>query len=582
MKLMNKLWNEKETELTNLLALKEKLLSDFDTTTLANYLITIADLEGLELKEEEKESILDFFEKNNDTELQLYLFAIFEYGKTFNYLNALRYGSFRVLSIKDLLQKREYGKKELDIRRANEIIDNNELKQFKTFCKYFSRVWRNTTEKKNTNNPLIKLMEKLSEKGFYYYQNYLEYIFNIKLTKTEQDTNITTRIKFKNRTNKIKNKTFLSPIEERILNLKMEQKQKEKKEKNLEQKQEKAFKIIDSFIQNNAKRFIELSPQITKYFSSPEIETYALNKIINHNEEVIKQLQIEKDLLKKQLDDSYELVFLESDYDLPEETIMKEIKESLTKESLTKLLKALSKKEFSFLNSKHPNFLEILQNTNELTLKEISKEISDKIIPITYLISYPKILTTSTFLLYKKNKELVLQNNLNIDFFHNSNILLLDSDTLQKVVDLIKTYHCETLICYGLNYFDQVDALIEQRFNLLPDTLEVEDFTTTKVQELLNKQIPLTMTSENENEIAWLDEEFKVDSLRYCINGFIISRIKVLRYFTSLNQCKEDRNQNLLDAIFYNTHFFEFEKQMIMDALKRNQTRKKIISQFQE
>ena len=77
MKLMNKLWNEKETELTNLLALKEKLLSDFDTTTLANYLITIADLEGLELKEEEKESILDFFEKNNDTELQLYLFAIF-------------------------------------------------------------------------------------------------------------------------------------------------------------------------------------------------------------------------------------------------------------------------------------------------------------------------------------------------------------------------------------------------------------------------------------------------------------------------------------------------------------------------
>ena len=90
------------------------------------------------------------------------------------------------------------------------------------------------------------------------------------------------------------------------------------------------------------------------------------------------------------------------------------------------------------------------------------------------------------------------------------------------------------------------------------------------------------MTSESENEIAWLDEEFKVDSLRYCINGFIISRIKVLRYFTSLNQCKEDRNQNLIDAIFYNTHFFEFEKQMIMDALKRNQTRKKIISQYQE
>ena len=46
MKLMNKLWNEKETELTNLLALKEKILSDFYTTTISNYLITIEDLEG--------------------------------------------------------------------------------------------------------------------------------------------------------------------------------------------------------------------------------------------------------------------------------------------------------------------------------------------------------------------------------------------------------------------------------------------------------------------------------------------------------------------------------------------------------
>ena len=126
MNLMENLWTEKESELTKLLALKEKLLSNFDTTTLANYLITIADLEGLELQEEEKVFILDFFEKNNNAELQLYLFAIFEYGKAFNYLNTLRYGLFRVLSIKDLLRKREFEKNELDLIRAEKILDKNE------------------------------------------------------------------------------------------------------------------------------------------------------------------------------------------------------------------------------------------------------------------------------------------------------------------------------------------------------------------------------------------------------------------------------------------------------------------------
>jgi len=574
MKKMDNLWNDlKKSELANLLALKERFLkSNNDPTLLGNYLLTLANLEKIQLSITERNEILAFFRNQANWSLLILIFENLEYGKQFNYLNMLR-----ICLMKTGLNIKKIGTKLLDIFHAlkhsffKDILNfKKKIHQFLKFVVFFDASRKNILRgEEDSYNTLLKLTELLSKDGLLSFQSFLEYVCNIKIIINQEDTNFLTRTTILEKSSK--STSFLSPINHRIAELNQE---KESYHKN--------YKMMNNMLGKKKNQFIELTPAFLKSLPSPEMEQFALTEVIKYNEQYITKLEKEITSLKMNFSDEYELAFIDSNLDCPNEILLEQIKNSIELEDFKKILKALNKKEFSFLKPEHPNFLEILQNTNELILKEISKEINEKKLFPTYLKTYPQILTKSIFSIYQKNKDLISQNNLQTEFFLNSNLLLLPSQLLQQTINLIKEYHCETLSFYDFNYFDQVDSLIEQRFNLLPNTLEILDTTTTKVQKLLNKQIPLTMTSESENEIAWLDEEFKVDSLRYCINGFIISRIKVLRYFTSLNQCKEDRNQNLIDAIFYNTHFFEFEKQMIMDALKRNQTRKKIISQYQE
>ena len=576
---MDNLWNEQtQIELENLKTLKKKLVdSKEDISVMGVYLITIAELEGINLIEEEKEYILKFFQEQTDAIDQITLFKALEYAKYFNYLNSVRLFTPKSgFSIKNFLKKMQCIREEADYEQLEEFILTKEINKVGKFGAFLDVLWTKITKNSNLNNPLTQLIEKLSPNGFTFYQGLLEYIFNIEFIIQEEDRSWLTRSTFK----KIKNKSkrFLSPINDRITTLEKWKNQKELEERKIEQElitqktnRQKIYNIIDS----NKDCFIELTSKIKKCFTTPELEEEALTLIIQHNERIITEAEKRIQDFQNSFNDVYELALIDFEWSIPEKKILDQIRKTIPIEEFKKILKELRKKEFSFLTPEHPLFLHILQNTNDATLKELEKETKDLELPFSYLANYPQILMTTELLQFKKNKELALKNNLQIAFFLNSDILLKDSELVQKTMDLIKIYHCETLPFYGLDYFDQIDSLIEKRFHLNPNIPEIIDESTIKVQIALQNKAPLSIENmEDDEEIKWLDEQFKLDSLRYCINGLFISRIKVMRYLKALNEYV-NKPSNLQNAILYNTHFFEFERQELIETLNKNWQRKR-------
>ncbi len=112
---MDNLWNDlKKSELANLLALKERFLkSNNDPTLLGNYLLTLANLEKIQLSITERNEILAFFRNQANWSLLILIFENLEYGKQFNYLNMLR-----ICLMKTGLNIKKIGTKLLDIFHA--------------------------------------------------------------------------------------------------------------------------------------------------------------------------------------------------------------------------------------------------------------------------------------------------------------------------------------------------------------------------------------------------------------------------------------------------------------------------------
>ena len=288
----------------------------------------------------------------------------------------------------------------------------------------------------------------------------------------------------------------------------------------------------------------------------------------NYEQQILK--------LKQELNDEYITIFLDLGLPLPPDELLNQLKQVKSIEELKKILKVLTKKEYSFLTPNHPAYLDTIQNTSEKTLKEISKEIQESQLSRDYIKIYPQILFNSNWEQYKQNKDLILQQNLELSFFQNSDILLYPSEHLLQIINLINTYHCTQLPFYHLAYFDEIDELIETRFDSNFKSIEMQNNSTIEVKEILNNQIPLCISHmEEEPEINWLDEQFEIDPSRYLIHGIVISRFKVLRYFKALNEKNGDRKQNLLHAIFYNTPLFEFEITEIAETLTGKTKQKK-------
>ncbi len=149
---------------------------------------------------------------------------------------------------------------------------------------------------------------------------------------------------------------------------------------------------------------------------------------------------------------------------------------------------------------------------------------------------------------------------MNLKFFWQSDLLFKETELFQKILKLIKLYHCGQIVFYNLNYFNEVDRLIENRFFPLTEENQRSDS--------FNNLSPFDIENiENEEEIIWLDKNFAVDKIRYFIGGHIISRLKVLRFFKYFNSIKENRAENLVEAILEQSQFFEFEKELIVEEL---------------
>ena len=543
-----------------------------DLRILGEYITLLAKFEHIPFTEEEKKQILEFYQNTKDPFVQEELFIYWEYGKHFKFLNLTNCTNNFFKNIKakpfSLLNSLYQAKQEINQEHLAEIIDEHNFKNLIIFNNLWARFLNNHL-KNNFPSKLIDIFEKLSKQGFKSYQEYLEYLLQISFTINLDEKSIELRSSLI----KTKKKNFSSPLDTKRLELQKKKEEYENakgKKKKLKQNQN----LIDKIIHQHENSFIFLTAQTKIHLKDQLLE--ALPKIIAHNETILLAYEEKIKKLKREIEDEYLLLFLDFDLPLPTNETLKEIKKSTNIEELKKILKVLTKKEYSFLTPNHPDYLDTIQNTSSKTLKEISKEIQEKRLLANYINRYPKLLCIQNWEQYKQNKNLILQQNLELSFFQNSEVLLYSSEKLLQIINLIKAYHCSQLPLFHLAYFDEVDELIENRFDSNLNPLDIQNNSTLEVKKILNNQIPLIFSNvEEEPEIKWLDEQFKIDPLRYFLHGIVISRLKVLRYFKALNEKNEDRKQNLLHAIFYNTPLFEFEIAEITEMLTTKTRQKK-------
>ncbi|MCI8575837.1 MAG: hypothetical protein HFI09_05140, partial [Bacilli bacterium] len=264
------------------------------------------------------------------------------------------------------------------------------------------------------------------------------------------------------------------------------------------------LRFLKKRLRENPKEFIKVSEILS-------LPNDILSQIIKHNERIITEKELELQKLKDKID-TVEWIFLSLDYPLPSKEIIEEIKKEMTVDDLQKTIKKLKKKEFTFFTPSHPSFLEILQNTNEQTLSEISREINDKKLPIQYLENHPNIMTSKTWKTYLQNKDTVLLNHLHLSFFHLSDFLLRENAQFIEIIELIKKYRCTKIPCYDQHYFDEIDALIEKRFDLEENIAKPIHHSTTFVMLTLKNLSPTsTIGIEQDENIIWMDEQFMID-----------------------------------------------------------------------
>lgn len=565
---MTEVWNEQLShELANLKELKKKFQKNSkNLNDLGEYLLMIAALENKSLPEEQQKQFLDFFQ-NWPEELHIQLYLFLELGKRKNFLNTID-GIFinKSIHVKDGFSKMKEKWLESISKIHTDCIlqdaQNEKIFQLIKFTLHILGLWKFAKSKGYHHSYKINIFSffhNFNDTDFTYYKLFLTEHLNISFQNQDMipfsSDSIQLKIQKTSKTN------YLIPLNQRITYLEKLLKQHQI----IEEKKQKAFNDIQKIIDDKEHSFLFLSSQLTKYFEHEEIKNFILTKIINQNETTLEYHRQELKNLKKQFQDEYQNLLIDFGYIIQNKELLEQIKQQISLENLKKILKCLSKKEYTFLTPTHPLWFTIITSTSEETLKAISKEILEKELNPEYLIQFPIILQKSNWIQYQTNKKIVQHHQLKISFFQNSDLLMQPTETLLPVLFLIKEYHCDKLPYYTNNYFDQVDYLIEKRFELPSNTLEIEDKDTNIIKQSMNNPIDVTNLPP---EIEWLDTYFKIDSLRYFIDGIIISRLKVIRYLNALNETNDNQQENLMQAIFYNTHLFEFEKEQIKKTIR--------------
>lgn len=212
-----------------------------------------------------------------------------------------------------------------------------------------------------------------------------------------------------------------------------------------------------------------------------------MQSILKHNRSIFSNLQIQN--IKNSRYNDIEILF--SKYGIMLSELSNELKNILLKnakyEQLEKVLICLTSKYFSWLNIKHPSFVQVVLNSNIDILKYIISCLDNELISVKFIQNNIGILiedniyqfdndVEALFNIFKNNLEFLQKNigNLNRRLLKNENLLLMPCDNLKLVMQLVKTYeldlNSENSKLYSLDilnhpkYFDYLDSFIELGF----------------------------------------------------------------------------------------------------------------------
>lgn len=510
-------------------------------STLGEYLITLSKINNININILEETKIKNFFKAVSESD-QIKLLQTLKILKKQNKLQIIKEikksikskGHFRLI-------KRAYsmGKLCIFLAQENNLEINNAIVDL-------TKLLEININRIEFPDALLYILQKMDKSELENGESFLNY-----------QTHLSTSLK------------FIKPFQKRIDKLNSELEKENKKEKLIIKDKNR----IENQMTNLPNAFYNFQESDKKLWSNDENKQYYWLLLTKHNETILKQKKHELQLLKEKLNNEWINLFLNQGYNITQldNEIQAKIKNNTTYHILEKILKLLKEKEFQFITVTHPLFKDILIQTSEEVLKSIKEEINEKRLSHNFLIMNPEILFVPYYRYYKKNKNTIIEKNLPFSFFWNNNLLLAIPQKFEQIVNLIIRYGLSNIPFHNLSYFDQKDYEIENREQNLTIANLFPSYLTPEINDLMQKENPYDITEiEKEAEIIFLDSYYKLDALRYNINGMIISRLKVLRYFKMLNKSNENKKENIQNAILYHCQLFEFEKDELINSLQNS------------
>ena len=242
------------------------------------------------------------------------------------------------------------------------------------------------------------------------------------------------------------------------------------------------LEIINSLEENE---IASVKDDILSKLDDSEISCEFIKELLEHNRKVYSKLELEN--IKKDKYNQIEKLFGENDIYL--NVLSEETRNLLLKNgniaTLKEIISFLKESNFSWLHINHPNYVQIVLNTNAIILQTITNLIQNGIINKEFVRDHIGILIDKIQIkvnendvepcydLFRKNISLLLQNtdNLQQKLTKNESIVFLDTECLLKSLELIKKYglnlSSENAKLYGLNIisdnenFDDLDQFIE-------------------------------------------------------------------------------------------------------------------------
>ncbi len=328
----------------------------------------------------------------------------------------------------------------------------------------------------------------------------------------------------------------------------------------------------------------------------------------NKNCNIAKMNSFEQIILKYQLNINFSLEFIKSN---PDANLVEDI------------INQLQKNDWNFILEDSQLLEQIIINSSVDKLNIVNNIINQLDIPIDFLINHLSILM-SDYELFMRNVVIINERKIKIS---NYEIFLMDSKTLLKRYKLVTDYDINLRknsnnnddFLFNTESFDYFDKYIELGYysfirNHLPcckksneniykrallatsidlDIIDKKDFSKdiitgkhfmvsdenlddyicnnissfadldcfTLLDNSLNEEIDLNL-----DEIKILDDNYMKSNYEYDINGVIVSRIKVARYFNTLVKSFKDKSKEelIFNAIIYNS-VYNFEQ---LDIIK--------------